>query len=81
MLNLLILLQNPIVKLFEKKHGWWLKLNRLNSLVVLGAWMLWKHHNDCLFNGSSPNVLQTLRFVLRESDLWSLAGARGLAPA
>ena len=41
--------------------------------------MLWKHHNDFVFDGSSPNVLQTLRFVLRESDLWSLAGARGLA--
>lgn len=29
MLNLLIFLQNPIVKLFEKKHGWWLKINSL----------------------------------------------------
>jgi len=55
------------------------RLKVLNSLVVLGSWMLWKHHNDFVFDGSSPNVLQTLRFVLRESDLWSLAGARGLA--
>jgi len=41
--------------------------------------MLWNHRNDCVFNSSSPNVLQTLRFVLRVGDLWSVAGARGLA--
>lgn len=67
---------------------WWLKINGrvpgsmkrgLNSLVILGAWMLWKHRNDCVFNGASPSVQQALRQIADEGNLWCLAGARGLA--
>jgi hypothetical protein len=28
----------------------------LNSLVILGAWTLWRHRNDCVFNGVKPNI-------------------------
>jgi hypothetical protein len=28
----------------------------LNSLVILGAWSIWRHRNDCVFNGATPNV-------------------------
>uniref|UniRef100_A0A0A9FLA7 Uncharacterized protein n=1 Tax=Arundo donax TaxID=35708 RepID=A0A0A9FLA7_ARUDO len=27
----------------------------LNTLIILGAWILWKHHNDCIFNGVSKS--------------------------
>uniref|UniRef100_K4A1A3 Uncharacterized protein n=1 Tax=Setaria italica TaxID=4555 RepID=K4A1A3_SETIT len=27
----------------------------LNFLIALGAWIIWKHRNDC-FSGASPSV-------------------------
>lgn len=41
--------------------------------------MLWKHPNDCVFNGATPNVQQILRFILEQGGLWYLAGIGGLA--
>uniref|UniRef100_A0A0E0KHN2 PB1 domain-containing protein n=1 Tax=Oryza punctata TaxID=4537 RepID=A0A0E0KHN2_ORYPU len=29
----------------------------LNSLVTLVVWEIWKHRTDCVFNGTSPNVV------------------------
>lgn len=23
----------------------------MDSLIILEAWDIWKHHNDCVFNG------------------------------
>lgn len=28
-----------------------------NSLVMLGAWTLWNHHNGCVFDGAAPNLV------------------------
>lgn len=28
----------------------------LNSYITLGAWSLWRHRNDCMFNGASPRL-------------------------
>ena len=50
----------------------------LNSLVILGAWCLWRHRNNCVFNGSSPSVAAAISLASEEAHLWSLAGARGL---
>ena len=59
----------------------------LNSLIVLSASMLWKHHNDCVcvfgdcvyvFNGSNLSIQLVIRNVL-EAHLWRLAGTKGLS--
>jgi hypothetical protein len=26
----------------------------LDSLIILGAWMIWNHRNRCVFNGANP---------------------------
>ncbi|GJN28779.1 hypothetical protein PR202_gb16943 [Eleusine coracana subsp. coracana] len=51
----------------------------LNSYVTLGAWVLWRHQNDCVFNGASPNLTLVLRTVGDEVRMWSMAGAKGLS--
>lgn len=53
-------------------HSWWRKAIKglpkdtkkgLNSLIILGAWELWKRRNHCAFEGGSPSqlVLQNVR--------------------
>jgi hypothetical protein len=51
----------------------------LNSIVILGAWCLWKHRNDCVFNGMSPNLSAALAMDGNDIMLWELAGANGLS--
>lgn len=50
----------------------------LNSLIILGAWTIWRHRNDCVFNGASPRVATALTFAKEDAQLWSMAGAKGL---
>jgi len=66
---------------------WWLQAGSsfnkevkqgFNSLVSLGAWILWKGRNDKVFNGISPNLSRALLLASEEVDLWILAGAKGL---
>ena len=54
---------------------WWEKVEAsvagdlrkgLNSLVILGAWRIWRHRNMCVFNGSSPSVAAALHWPLRK---------------
>lgn len=67
---------------------WWRKIDStvtgdlrkgLNSLVILGAWSIWRHRNDCVFNGASPNVNMALTLAREEAYMWSLAGAKGIS--
>jgi hypothetical protein len=50
-----------------------------NSLVVLGAWMLWKHRNRCVFDGVAPCMAVAMTQAEEERKVWKLAGARGVA--
>ena len=69
-------------------EDWCIKIDKLaptvfrkgiNSLIILGAWMIWKQRNDCVFNGVSTNVQRILTHIEEEAHLWCLAGARELA--
>ncbi|ONM30676.1 hypothetical protein ZEAMMB73_Zm00001d040162 [Zea mays] len=50
-----------------------------NSLVILGAWSIWKHRNRCVFDGCSPNVEVALSAAREELMCWRLAGAKTLS--
>jgi hypothetical protein len=50
-----------------------------NSLVILGAWVIWKHRNSCVFNGAAPSVQAALLVAREEVLLWSMAGAKGIS--
>jgi hypothetical protein len=51
----------------------------VNSLVILGAWTLWKHQNSCVFDRNRPNVNLAVRMADQEREKWELAGARKLS--
>jgi hypothetical protein len=51
----------------------------LNSLIILGAWTIWNHRNKCVFEGASPNMVESLILLGEERRFWMLAGARGLS--
>jgi len=62
---------------------WWKKLQKqlrkgFNSLVILGAWIIWKHRNACIFNGAAPNLQGALQAFKDEFHLWQISGAKGL---
>jgi hypothetical protein len=50
-----------------------------DSLVMLGAWILWKERNDIVFNGASPKLERALLLAQEEATLWMLAGAKGIS--
>jgi hypothetical protein len=49
-----------------------------NSLVILGAWSLWRQHNDYVFNGRSPSLASALTLAGDELRMWCRVGAKGL---
>ncbi|TVU48050.1 hypothetical protein EJB05_07672, partial [Eragrostis curvula] len=51
----------------------------LNSIIILGAWTLWRHRNDCVFNGVSPSLSTVLVMAGDEIRMWNMAGAKGLS--
>jgi hypothetical protein len=65
---------------------WWAKTAHkvkeckkgVNSLVILTAWVIWKHHNACVFEGTAPSISEVLRQFREEYQLWCLAGAKNL---
>ena len=68
--------------------SWWEKSAELvgkplsegfNSLVILGAWSIWKHRNRCVFDGCSPSVEIALSAAREEMMCWRLAGAKALS--
>jgi hypothetical protein len=83
--GLLELVPQPVDVVF---HEWWRSSNMrvhghvrkgFNSLVVLGVWVIWKHMNLCVFNGSTPSVPTTLQMAREEALLWTVAGAKSMS--
>jgi hypothetical protein len=62
---------------WEKVHMTTLALTRrgLNSLIILGAWILWNHRNRCVFDGATPNMVDSLILLRNERRMWIMAGA------
>jgi hypothetical protein len=50
----------------------------VNSLIILGAWTIWKHRNACVFDGVSPSINLIISELKDEYSLWCLAGAKKL---
>ncbi|PUZ59364.1 hypothetical protein GQ55_4G035200 [Panicum hallii var. hallii] len=68
-------------------HDWWARSSKklgqqirqgFNSIIILGAWLLWNHCNRCVFDGGSPNIVSLLIAALEELNLWGIAGAKGI---
>jgi hypothetical protein len=51
----------------------------LDSLVILGSWMIWKHRNRAIFDGGSPSLPLVLEQADKERRSWEIAGANGLS--
>jgi hypothetical protein len=51
----------------------------LNSLIILGAWTIWKYRNQCAFDGAAPSLAACLAQAEDERGLWELAGAKGIS--
>jgi hypothetical protein len=50
----------------------------INTGIVLGAWLLWKHRNSVVFEGASPKLRVILQSFRDERHLWCFVGARCL---
>ncbi|GJN37197.1 hypothetical protein PR202_gb26125 [Eleusine coracana subsp. coracana] len=50
-----------------------------NSMVALGAWILWTHRNGCVFEGLAPCMSRALTVSNDERHRWEMAGARSLS--
>jgi hypothetical protein len=51
----------------------------VNSLIALGAWIIWNHRNRIVFDGISPSVSAALCQAREEQQLWEMARAKGLS--
>ena len=51
----------------------------LNSIIILGMWLIWKHRNYCVFDGGIPNLIRVISAFREEAQQWSVAGAKGVA--
>jgi hypothetical protein len=84
--GMVTLVPQPTEASFE---GWWhassLRVQEqqqrkgFNYLVVLGAWIIWKHRNRCVFDGLAPCVSAALLAAREKALLWTVARARGLS--
>ena len=50
----------------------------MTTLIILGAWIIWKHRNACVFEGASPLVNTNWNELKDEHSLWCMAGAKKL---
>ena len=52
--------------------------SREGSLVILGAWSIWKHRNKYVFYSCNASLAAALRVARDEALCWSLAGDKAL---
>jgi len=62
--------------------AWWTSTNSgvddqtkkdLNSIIILGAWSIWNHHNRCMFDGIQSSLISSVLVLVKdEFVLWSL---------
>lgn len=61
----------------EDFFEWWQKVSDmvgkeakrgLNSLIILGAWTIWRVRNNIVFNGVSPRVSQAINLARDEAN-------------
>jgi hypothetical protein len=66
---------------WEKVHLTTSALTRrgLNSLIILGAWILCNQRNRCVFDGDPPNMTESLIILGNEIRMWMMAAAQGLS--
>jgi len=50
-----------------------------DSILILGAWTIWKHRNRCVFDGITPDVSCVVSVIKEDLRQWSFAGARGVS--
>jgi hypothetical protein len=51
----------------------------LDSLIILGSWMIWKHRNRVIFYGGSPSLPLIMEHADEERRGWEIAEAKGLS--
>jgi hypothetical protein len=59
----LVYVSHQVGSTFNKDVG-----RGFNSLVLLGAWILWKEKNNIVFNGVSPRLDRALLLAQDEAD-------------
>jgi hypothetical protein len=50
-----------------------------DSILILGAWTIWKHCNRCVFDEITPDVSCVVLVIKEDLHQWSFAGARGVS--
>jgi len=69
-------------------EDWWTNVSNrvtgqvqkgLDSIIILGAWSIWKHRNSCVFDGVTPNLPSVVATIQEEMHQWSVAGAQGVS--
>lgn len=43
---------------------------RLEQVIILGVWLIWKQHNACAFDGVRPIITNLLKAFNKEHHIW-----------
>jgi hypothetical protein len=61
------------------RHGTPKQMHKgLASVALLVPWMVWKHRNECIFDGIQPSFHALMTKIKNEASMWARAGALGL---
>ena len=67
--------KNPLIYMLHK-YLYGLKQFPRQWHKLLGAWTLWRHHNDCVFNGVGPSISSIMIMSGIEINSWEMIGSR-----